>query len=198
MCPTKSDFTSISAILGRPGRSVRAGPIWLKNKRDSTDTVKSTRFSGNPNPWQVRCLLHWQNDHRSPKIIRKRALQSQCREDPRNWNREIYQNHQKFSKVPKISTIWARLWQIDQESLKYSRTHALGSNTEMSARDVVKADEIEHRNTQNAQSGGSWTSTFIHLENEFSIINIRTAAKGSILDIKEGPHVNFQGSSPSS
>ena len=34
--------------------------------------------------------------------------------------------------------------------------------------------------------------------NRFLIKTDRTAAKGSILDIKEGPHVNFQGSSPSS
>ena len=32
--------------------------------------------------------------------------------------------------------------------------------------------------------------------NRFLIINIRTAAKGSIEDIQKGPHVHFQGSSP--
>ena len=40
MCPTKSDFTSISAILGRPGRSVRAGPIRLPLKENAWKCMK--------------------------------------------------------------------------------------------------------------------------------------------------------------
>ena len=139
---------------------------------------------------------------KSEKIRRKYAVQSQCHADAQNWNREIEDFHRNHPKVHQNhrsrDAVWVRLSQIEQESAKISRTHALGSNTEMSARDVVKVDEIEHRNSQNAQSGSSWTSTFIHFGNEFSIRNDRTRTKGSILDIKEGPHVNFQGSSPSS
>ena len=40
MCPTNSDFTSISAILGRPGRSVRAGPIRLPLKENAWKCMK--------------------------------------------------------------------------------------------------------------------------------------------------------------
>ena len=135
------------------------------------------------------------------------CAQNVCRERPlqSTWTitniakPRFSQNLQKITKNQRfLDVIWVWLSQIEQESAKISRTHALGSNTEMSARDVVKVDEIEHRNSQNAQSGSSWTSTFIHFGNEFSIRNVRTAAKGSILDIKEGPHVNFQGSLPSS
>ena len=62
---------------------------------------------------------------------------------------KIHQSHRSRD------VIWVRLSQIEQESAKISRTHALGSNTEMSARKLVKADEIEHRNNQNAQPGGN-------------------------------------------
>ena len=135
------------------------------------------------------------------------CAQNVCRERPlqSTWTitniakPRFSQNLQKITKNQRfLDVIWVRLSQIEQESPKISNTHAFGSNTEMSARKLVKANEIEHRNNQNAQPGGNWTSTFIHLGNEFSIINVKMRTKGSILDIQEGPHVNFQGSSPSS
>ena len=68
----------------------------------------------------------------------------------------------------------------------------------MSARDLVKADEIQNRNSKNAQPPGTSASTLKQLGMERLIINVKMRPKGSILDIKEGPHVNFQGISPSS
>ena len=64
----------------------------------------------------------------SAKIRRKHAVQSQCRADPRNWNREIYDLHRSHPKIHQShrswDAVWVRLSQIDQESPKYSRTHA--------------------------------------------------------------------------
>ena len=176
--------------------------IRLPLKENAWKCMEINAFSENQNPWHVRRVFHQQITQISARIRRKHAVQSQCRADPRNWKREINDFHRNHPKIHQShrsrDVIWVRLSQIEQESAKISRTHALGSNTEMSARKLVKADEIEHRNNQNAQPGGNWTSTFIHLGNEFSIINVKMRTKGSILDIQEGPHVNFQGSSPSS
>ena len=80
------------------------------------------------------------------------CAQNVCRERPlqSTWTitniakPRFSQNLQKITKNQRfLDVIWVWLSQIEQESAKISRTHALGSDREMSARDLAKADEIE-------------------------------------------------------